>query len=292
MEGSVIRQDIKDSKNPDHVITVNWKIGKFLGKGAYGNVYVISDGKKEYAGKIIKKSKISMEQKVNEIKIHETLNNQNIVNLIDEFETPDYFVIILDNCEHGDMKHLIKARRRLTETEVKYYALNILKGIEYLHSQNIIHRDIKLANVLLCGNKLTPKITDFGLAKLLVNGNCVKQVAGTPNYIAPEVIDKKCYSYSVDIWSYGVLVYALLFGKPAFETNDIKTTYYRIRHGIYYFKPDINVSDYAKDFIKLILVVNPDKRATIEQLKNHPFLTRGFIPDSLPPIAAVIQPSF
>ena len=290
MEGSVIKQIVSISEPPD---TIVWKVGKFLGKGAFGNVYIMSNGEKEYAAKIIKKSKISIEQKVGEIKIHETLNNQNIVNLIDEFETPNYFVFIMDNCEHGDMKHLIKARIRLTEPEVKYYALNILKGIEYLHSQHIIHRDIKLANVLLCGNKLTPKITDFGLAKkLLMKGDCIKQIAGTPNYIAPEVINKQCYSYSVDIWSYGVLVYALLFGKPPFETRDVKMTYSRIRNGIYYFPNSINVSDYAKDFIKSILVVDIDKRANIEKLLNHPFLTRGFIPDSLPPIAAVIQPGF
>lgn len=199
----------------------------------------------------------------------------------------------MDHCKHGDMRHLIRSRTQLTEPEVKYFALNILNGIQYLHSQLIIHRDIKLENILLCGDDLVPKITDFGLAvKLKSPEDCIVEAIGTPNYMAPEVLMKKCYSYSADIWSFGVLIYTLFVGRPAFETTKINNTYRRIKDAVYYFPDRVKLSNEAKDFIKSILVVDVNKRATIDQLKKHPFLTEGFIPKSLPLISILMKPDF
>jgi len=104
--------------------------------------------------------------------------------------------------------------------------------LKYLHEKRIIHRDLKLGNLLL-GKSFDIKIADFGLAaKIDHDGEKRRTICGTPNYIAPEVLDKKIgHSYEVDIWSLGVICYTLLIGKPPFETNDTKLTYKKIMKG-------------------------------------------------------------
>lgn len=105
-----------------------------------------------------------------------------------------------------------------------------MQGLEYLHSKKVIHRDLKLGNLFL-NDKLEVKLGDFGLAtKLEFDGEKKRTICGTPNYIAPEILEgKNGHSYEVDCWSLGVIIYTLLIGKPPFETNDVKSTYKKIR---------------------------------------------------------------
>ena len=117
----------------------------------------------------------------------------------------------------------------------------LLSAIKYIHLHKVIHRDLKLGNVFL-GKNLEIKIGDFGLAtRLEFSDERKRTICGTPNYIAPEIImGTTGYSYEVDIWSCGIICFALLFGKPPFETNDVKTTYAKIKSGIYEF-PDNSI---------------------------------------------------
>lgn len=110
----------------------------------------------------------------------------------------------------------------------------LLSAVKYIHSNKVIHRDLKLGNIFLSKN-LELKVGDFGLAtRLEFNDERKRTICGTPNYIAPEIIMGAAgYSYEVDIWSCGIICFALLFGKPPFETNDVKTTYAKIKSGIY-----------------------------------------------------------
>ena len=125
-----------------------------------------------------------------------------------------------------------------------------MDAVEYCHKKRIIHRDLKLGNILL-DKEMTIKLSDFGLAaKLNFEDEKRRTMCGTPNYIAPEVLDSKFgHSYEVDIWAIGVIIYTLIYGKPPFDTADLKTTYKRIRACIYDF-PAKNISDEAKDLIR------------------------------------------
>lgn len=123
----------------------------------------------------------------------------------------------------------------------------MLSAIKYMHKNKIIHRDLKLGNLFL-SEKMEIKIGDFGLAtKVEFEGERKRTVCGTPNYIAPEILESKNgHSYEVDIWSLGVIIYTLLIGKPPFETNDVKSTYRRIRMNAYSFPEHIPISNGAK----------------------------------------------
>ena len=121
------------------------------------------------------------------------------------------------------MNELLKRRRRLREFEVKCYVKQICEALKYLHTNKVIHRDLKISNLFL-GHNMSLKIGDFGLAaKLCCEGERRRSVCGTPNYIAPEVLDEKLYDghyFEVDIWSLGVVIFTLLYGKPPFQSNN------------------------------------------------------------------------
>lgn len=125
------------------------------------------------------------------------------------------------------------------------------------------------------------KIGDFGLAtKLEFDGERKRTICGTPNYIAPEVLEgKQGHSYEVDIWSLGVIIYTLIIGKPPFETNDVKTTYKKIRMNHYTFPDSVSISDEAKDLILRILNTDPSRRPTVDEILSHNWINNeGSIP--------------
>jgi polo-like kinase 1 len=138
------------------------------------------------------------------------------------------------------------------------------------------------------------KVGDFGLAtKLDFEGERKRTVCGTPNYIAPEILDGKTgHSYEVDIWSLGVIVYTLIIGKPPFETRDVKTTYKRIKMNAYSFPENAIISEAAKNLISQILVTDPAKRPTLDQILTHDFFNQGTsIPKLLPTSTLACTPS-
>ena len=170
----------------------------------------------------------------------------------------------------------------MSEVEMRYYLLQMLSGMEYLHAQNVIHRDLKLGNLFLTGN-MEIKIGDFGLAtRVDFKDQRRTTMCGTPNYIAPEILMGKCgHSFEVDIWSIGVVIYTMLVGKPPYETTDIKSTYQRIKANVYHFPEHIDLSENAQDLIRRILQTRPSHRLTIAQIRQHPFMD-GTIVATLP----------
>ena len=138
------------------------------------------------------------------------------------------------------------------------------------------------------------KLGDFGLAtKLEYEGERKRTICGTPNYIAPEILENKNgHSYEVDIWSLGVIIYTVLIGKPPFETNDVKTTYRKIRMNSYTFPDHVTISSSARDLISRILNIDPLKRPSIDQILAHDFLLNaGSIPKIMPVSTLACPPS-
>uniref|UniRef100_A0A7S2PIT0 Serine/threonine-protein kinase PLK n=1 Tax=Leptocylindrus danicus TaxID=163516 RepID=A0A7S2PIT0_9STRA len=268
--------------------------GKMLGKGGFAKVYwaQVTETKKPYAIKIVPKANIvkaRARQKLQaEIRIHRTLRHANICGFKHFFEDNVNCYILLELCENQSMNELLKRRKRLTEPEVLYYMTQIVTGTKYMHSINVIHRDLKLGNLFLDSN-MCVKIGDLGLAAKLDHADeRRKTICGTPNYIAPEIIDGKNkqvgHSFPVDLWSTGVIMFALLCGKPPFESKDVKSTYRRILDNSYSFPENCNVSDNSRDVIQSLLRTKPDERMSLDDILSHPALDcrRSFIPDSLP----------
>lgn len=179
----------------------------------------------------------------------------------------------------------MKRRKKVTECEARYYIAQIVNGLKYLHDNLIIHRDLKLGNLFL-DSQMRVKIGDFGLAtKLLTREEKRRTICGTPNYIAPEILEgKEGHSFEVDVWSTGVILYTLLIGKPPFETKDVKTTYKRILANSYSYPEDNQINEHAKGLIKHMLQPRPDKRPQLDDVINNSFFTYkgAYFPNSLP----------
>lgn len=130
--------------------------------------------------------------------------------------------MVLELCEKISMLELVRNRRRLTEVEVRFYIRQLVDGMSYLKKKNIVHRDIKVCNILLTAN-MDAKIADFGLAiSETVSSQNSQPICGTPNYMAPEIIEKLPFSFEVDAWSLGVLIFNLAYGRCPFAGSDQK----------------------------------------------------------------------
>lgn len=155
------------------------------------------------------------------------------------------------------MSDLLNVRKRITETEARYYMLQLVNSLQYLHRHLVIHRDLKLGNLFL-DKDMQLKVGDFGLAARLEHENEKRMtVCGTPNYIAPEILDgRRGHSFEVDIWSTGVILYTWLVGRPPFQSKDVKSTYKRIMANYYAYPESSTISNEAKNLISRMLQVN------------------------------------
>ena len=217
---------------------------------------------------------------LSEIKIHKSLKHPNIVNFVDCFEDDVNVYILLEICPNQSLMELLKTRKRVSEPEVRFFMVQIIGAIKYLHSRRVIHRDLKLGNIFFDPD-MNLKIGDFGLASVLPSNDSRKYtICGTPNYIAPEVLGGKQtgHSFEVDIWAIGIMMYALLIGKPPFQAKDVNVIYERIKKTEYYFPEDKPISDSAKFLIKDLLSLNPLSRPTIDEILDYDWF-KGPFPD-------------
>ena len=273
--------------------------GRLLGKGGFAKCYEFINQENDHssAAKIIpKKSLVKSRAKqklISEIKIHKSLHHPNIVAFEHYFEDSENVYLLIEICLNQTLNELLKRRKKLTELEVQCYAVQIIKALKYLHNHRVIHRDLKLGNLFI-SDKMEIKVGDFGLAtKLEFDGERKRTVCGTPNYIAPEILEGKTgHSYEVDIWSLGVIIYTLIIGKPPFETNNVKETYKRIKMGNYSFPENAIISEPAKDLIQSILVLDPHKRPKLDEILGHDFFTIGVnVPKTMPQSTLACPPS-
>ncbi|MBN3325389.1 PLK3 kinase, partial [Atractosteus spatula] len=268
--------------------------GKLLGKGGFARCYEMTDiaNNKVYAVKVIPQSRVAKphqrEKITNEIELHKTLHHKHIVKFSHHFEDQENIYIFLELCSRKSLAHIWKARHTLTDPEVRYYLKQIISGLKYLHNKGILHRDLKLGNFFVNEN-MELKLGDFGLAaKLEPVEQRKKTICGTPNYLAPEVLNRQGHGPESDVWSLGCVMYTLLCGNPPFETLDLKETYRCIKEVKYTLPPSLSPA--AQKLISGILQHNPCDRLTLDQILNHEFFTKGFTPDKLPPSSCVMVP--
>lgn len=196
-----------------------------------------------------------------EISIHRSLSHANVVQFMSYFEDKENVYVLLEICRNRSLMELHKRRRCLTDPEVRFYFRQIIEGCAYLHDSNVIHRDLKLGNLFL-DDDLKVKIGDFGLAtKIEFPGERKKTLCGTPNYIAPEVLNKRGHSFEVDVWSAGCILYTLLAGNPPFETSSLSDTYNRIKRNDYTIPA--RVPRLAQNLIVKMLQKEPSARPTM-----------------------------
>ena len=275
--------------------------GKFLGKGGFAHCYefICQGNGKTFAAKIINKENIksmSSKQKLySEIKIHKSLHHNQIVAFEHSFEDDKNLYMLLELCENQTLEELQRRRETLTELEVQCYIIQLIKGLQYLHSHKIIHRDLKLGNLFLT-DKMELKIGDFGLAtKLDFDGEKKKTVCGTRTYMAPELLGGE-HSYEVDIWSVAIIIYALFVGKTPFEmdippnVDRIKEIENNIRKLKFRFPEDCKMSYVAQRLIRKILVKNPADRPTYEEILLDDFFSQNSAIPKLLPSATLVGP--
>ncbi|KAK4705480.1 hypothetical protein P7C70_g731, partial [Phenoliferia sp. Uapishka_3] len=273
--------------------------GELLGEGGFARVYVATEpGGAKKAVKVISKEQLKSSKNkgklFGEIKIHQAMQHPNIISFEHCFEDTGHVYMQLELCSNGSLLDLLRKRRRYSEPEARFYLVQLIGACEYMHSNSVIHRDLKLGNLMLDGD-MNLRVGDFGLAALVKHpGERKRTICGTPNYIAPEILfdTTNGHSFEVDIWSIGVILYTLLVGKPPFQTKDVKNIYRKIKDNNYVFPPEVELSPEAIDLVSSILTTQPDQRPTLSEILAHSFFLTGPFPPSIAQSCMTTPPDY
>ena len=255
-----------------------------LGVGTFGKVKLaehIPTGQ-QVAIKIINKARMlqmNMNEKLSrEVNILKMMTHPHVIRLFELLDSPTEIFMVMEYVSGGELFDYIVHKVRLRESEGRRLFQQIVAGVEFCHSHLICHRDIKPENLLL-DRELHIKIADFGLSNRMRDGEFLKTSCGSPNYASPEVVSGRFYSGpEVDVWSCGVVLYALLCGSLPFDDENVPNLFRKIKHGNFTLPGHIT-SD-AKDLIVQMLVVDPSKRLTIPMIRKHRWF-RMALPDYL-----------
>ena len=252
----------------------NYVVIEKIGEGSFGKVY---KGRRKYTGQIVAikfiskkgKSKKELRNLRQEIDILRELNHPNIILMLDFFETKREFCVVTEYAQ-GELFQILEDDKELPEEEVQKIAKQLVQALHYLHSQRIIHRDMKPQNILI-GAQGTVKLCDFGFARAMSSQTIVlTSIKGTPLYMSPELVQEKPYDHTADLWSLGVILYELYVGQPPFYTDSIYTLINLIvQDSVKYPK---SMSKQFKSFLQGLLHKTPSKRLSWPQLLDHPFV--------------------
>ena len=270
-----------------------YKFGRIIGQGGYGKVYEctrISSRNKKGAKPYMRAKKVAIKvisvekivrkdirkRVVKEVEVHLCCDHDNIVKLIDYEEDRHYVYMVMEYCGGGDLYKMFRDKQAngFSEFHAAKLISQLASGIAYLHSNNTMHRDLKLSNLLLTEHG-DLKIGDFGLAVLLESPSDEHYtMCGTPNYIAPEVasVSKKQHGMPIDLWAIGVVLYSLIVGRLPFKSDTSSGTLDKVRMLDY--KIPNKVSPLARDLIQKLIVEDPDERLSAEDILRHRFILK------------------
>ncbi|XP_062571039.1 myosin light chain kinase, smooth muscle-like isoform X2 [Saccostrea cucullata] len=253
-----------------------------IGKGKFGKVHKCLEkaSGKTFAAKVVKcrtqKEKENLKQ---EVEIMNCLTHPKLLMLWDAFETARSVVLVMEYVSGGELfDRVADEDLELTECDCVHFMRQICQGLQYMHLKSILHLDLKPENIL-CINKDNNliKIIDFGLARRHKEGESLRVMFGTPEFIAPEVVNYEEIGFPTDIWSVGVICYVLLSGLSPFMGDSDVETLSNVTRGDYDFDDEAfdEISDLAKDFINKTIKLNKKKRLTIDQCLDHPWVARS-----------------
>ncbi|XP_053310358.1 NUAK family SNF1-like kinase 2 [Spea bombifrons] len=276
-EAGLRRQAVKRHLHK-HNLKHRYEFLETLGKGTYGRVKRARDKQgREVAIKSIRKDRIKDEQDILQIRreteIMSSLSHPHIISIYEVFENSSKIVIVMEYASQGDLYDYISERQKLSEQEARRFFRQIVSAVQYCHANGIVHRDLKLENILLDENK-NVKIADFGLSNIYHSDSYLQTYCGSPLYASPEIVNGRPYiGPEVDSWSLGVLLYILVHGSMPFDGHDYKKLVTQITCGAY--KEPSHPSD-ACGLIRWLLMVNPERRATLSDAANHWWVNWGY----------------
>lgn len=255
-----------------------YQIIESIGEGSFGKVYkarIKGTGQIVAMKFIVKKGKNEKELKNlrSEIEILTKLNHPHIITLFDSFETESDFVVVMEYAQ-GELYDILEDDKQLPAKEVQKIAKQLIQALHYLHSNRIIHRDMKPQNILI-GQNGAVKLADFGFARSMsYNTIVLTSIKGTPLYMAPELVQERAYDNRVDLWSLGCILYELYYGKPPFYTNNLfalikKIVCEPIKFDV---KAEDPITPEFKNFLSGLLAKSASSRLNWPELLNHPFV--------------------
>ena len=248
---------------------------KLLGKGTYGEVFLVKHNSTGIirAMKVIDKNceeELSDEEILNEINILKKIDHPNIMKIFEFYSTQTTYYLILEFCEGGNLYDFVYSNK-LSEFQVIYIMFQIISAMNYCHKMNILHRDLKPDNILIKKNEdglCRVKICDFGTSAIFKKGQNHKEIIGTLNYMAPEVLKEK-YNQKCDLWSCGVIMYILLTGKTPFIGRDEDQTIEKILFNSYNTDLIKKYNRHTKELLSKLLEKDPKKRISADEALNH-----------------------
>ena len=260
-----------------------YEIFKLIGKGNYGKAYLVKnlEDNNLYVNKVIDMSQFSKDQLENalrEAEILKSLQHPNIIRCIDFFVDDKLLCLVTEFADLGDLNKIIKYQILsgyfFCEEIILNWFTQLCFAIKYIHSKNILHRDLKLSNIFLT-SKGNIKLGDFGIAKILSSkDDLAKTLVGTPYYLSPELCLKKPYNHKSDIWSLGCILYEMMYLKHAFEADSIGELVLNILQGNFNTKINAGFSDGVVNLLKSILVINTKIRPSIDDILNSQILQK------------------
>ncbi|EGR30601.1 protein kinase domain protein [Ichthyophthirius multifiliis] len=256
----------------------NIKIIKSLGKGAHSDVFLSKDKVTGFifAIKRVKKQEIieigMEEQFIQEIKIHMQLNHPNIVKLYGYIADQEYFYLLIEYCQGISLKQYVnkQSSKYLQEYEAAFYLNQVAEALLYLHKQNILHRDLKLENLMIFDGII--KLIDFGYSRKCDIFETRNTFCGTLDYLSPEIVNGEDYNCSVDIWAFGILSYMLLQGVSPFYKESQDGTIENILKGQFYFQRKI--SNEGQAFVSKLLNSKQEERINIKECLQQSWLKK------------------
>ena len=277
---SEILDESKKKKEEEYKIG-NYLVKKTLGQGTFGKVKlgIYLPTQEKVAIKILEKDRII--EKDDEIRVKRefdmlaSFNHPNVILVAEIFESASSFYSVMEYCAGGELFNYIVKNKRLSEEESAFFYYQLVSGLEYIHSLGIVHRDLKPENLLLTKDHVL-KIIDFGLSNYFKEGqeDLLVTPCGSPCYASPEMVAGNKYNgFKIDIWSTGIILYAMLCGYLPFEDKDNDILFEKILECKLDFPKYI--SETSKDLIEKILVTDTNKRIDIPQIKEHPFFIKG-----------------